>query len=197
MRRTATEALIKQVLGDEYTLLDIVHYQLSEEIGDPGGTAVSIRLRHAGGDIDIAGKGSGFIEAACQGLIAHYTQEYQSLRTIQFTGFEVTGKMDTGQNQGLDAEALVTLTVQNSEGHSFVFMAEGRSTVACALEAVVSAVEFFVNSERAFRRVHRALVDARARNRGDLIQSYTAKLSELVKTTSYSEVIERIRRESL
>ncbi|MGK0358450.1 MAG: hypothetical protein ACI9U2_000739 [Bradymonadia bacterium] len=197
MRRTATEALIKQVLGDDYTLLDIVHYQLSEEIGDPGGTAVSLRLRHAGGDIDIAGKGVGFIEGACQGLIAHYTKEYQSLRTIQFTGFEVTGKMDTGQNQGLDAEALVTLTVQNSAGHSFVFMAEGRSTVACSLEAVVGAVEFFVNSERAFRRVHAALVDARSRNRADLIQSYTAKLAELVKTTSYSEVIERIRRESL
>lgn len=197
MRRTATEALIKQVLGEDYLNLDVVHYRLSEEIGAPDGCQVAVRLRHAAGEIDIEGRGVGFIDAVYHGLVAHYAQAFQSLKTIQFTGFEVTGKMDTGHQQGLDAEALVTLKVQNSEKHDFVFMAEGRSTVACTLEAVISAVEFFVNSERAFRQVHRALEDARSRNRADLIQSYTAKLAELVNTTSYSEVIERIRRESL
>lgn len=197
MRRPATEALIQQVLGEDYLSLQVIHYQLSEELAADSQCRVEIRLRHTGGEVDIGGEGTGFIDAAYHGLMRHFAQEFQSLSTIKFTGFEVSGKMDTGHDQGLDAEAVITLTVQNSEGHGFVFDSAGRSTVAAALQAVVAAAEFFVNSERAFLRVHTALVDARKRNRADLIQSYTAKLAELVNTTSYSEVIERIRRESL
>ena len=39
------------------------------------------------------------------------------------------------------------------------------------------------------------LEDAKARNRDDLVQSYTAQLVELVKNTSYSEVTESIRKQ--
>lgn len=197
MRRPATEALIQQVLGEDYLALKVIHYRLSEELGADSTCQVNLRLRHIGGDVEIEGRGAGFIDAAYHGLMHHFAQEFESLRTIKFTGFEVSGKMDTGHDQGLDAEAVITLTVQNAEGHGFVFDSAGRSTVAAALQAVVAAAEFFVNSERAFLRVHTALVDARQRNRADLIQSYTAKLAELVNTTSYSEVIERIRREAL
>jgi hypothetical protein len=35
--------------------------------------------------------------------------------------------------------------------------------------------------------------DAKKRQRPDLMESYMSQLAELVKTTSYSEVIERIQ----
>ncbi|MCA9547300.1 MAG: hypothetical protein KC613_23015, partial [Myxococcales bacterium] len=57
--------------------------------------------------------------------------------------------------------------------------------------------EYFVNSERAFVMLHRALLDAKGRHRADLVEQYTSKLAELVNSTSYSEVIQKIREESL
>ena len=59
------------------------------------------------------------------------------------------------------------------------------------------AAEFFINSERAFIEVYRALQHAREKNRHDSIALYTRQLTTLVEATSYSEVIEQIRREEL
>jgi len=200
MRRAATGELIQRVLRTEYLALGVVHYHLEEEIGANGRCRMTITLRHQNGpprDEVVEGQGVGFLEAAFQGLMGHYAKAFRSLETIRFTGFEVKGRMDTGNHQGLDAEAEVHLAVRNSEGNVFRFEKKGRSTVAVALQVVVEAVEFFVNSERAFIKVHAALVDARERDRADLVQTYSAQLAELVNTTSYTEVIERIRREAL
>ena len=60
---------------------------------------------------------------------------------------------------------------------------------------VIAAVEYFVNAERAFITLYRSRQDARERNRDDLVTRYTEELAEVVKSTSYAEVIESIRRE--
>ena len=86
---------------------------------------------------------------------------------------------------------------RNSEGNLFEFERQGRSLVATAVLVVVEALEHFVNSERAFISVYKALQDARERGRSDLVQTYTAQLTELVRTTSYTQVIERIKAETL
>ncbi|MEZ4474620.1 MAG: hypothetical protein R3F60_28305 [bacterium] len=200
MRRAATEELIQRVLRDDYLALGVIHYQMTEEIGPSSQCRMVITLRHQNGpprDVTIEGEGVGFVDAAFHGLMGHYAKEFRSLETIRFTGFEVHGQMHTSSQHGLDAEGEVRLTVNNSEGRAFQFSQKGRSTVAVTLQVVVQAIEYFVNSERAFIRVHRALVDARQRDRADLIQTYTAQLAELVNTTSYTDVIEQIRREAL
>ena len=52
-----------------------------------------------------------------------------------------------------------------------------------------------MNSERAFIECFRALKSGREQRRQDLVERYTALMAELVKNTSYSEVIEQIREE--
>ena len=61
--------------------------------------------------------------------------------------------------------------------------------------AVIAAVEYFVNAERAFITLYRSRQDARERNRDDLVTRYTEELAEVVESTSYAEVIETIKRE--
>jgi hypothetical protein len=130
--------------------------------------------------------------------MAHYAREFRSLETIQFTGFAVRARMDTTRaGTGSDAVGVVSLTVRNSEGNLFEFERQGRSLVATAVSVVVEALEHFVNAERAFISVYKALQDARERGRSDLVQTYTAQLTELVRTTSYTQVIERIKAETL
>jgi len=199
-RRTTTTELIRDVLKETYLGLDITHIALVEDIAGGAGSRVDVTLREARDDTrerSISGKGVGIVDALYHGLVQHYAPEYPSLRTITFTGFDVTGRMGTSHQQGLDAEAAVTLTVQNSDKRTFEFGDSDRSLVAAALSVVTDAAEFFINSERAFVTVYRALCDARERGRADLVQTYTAQLAELVNTTSYSEVIERIKSEAL
>jgi hypothetical protein len=63
--------------------------------------------------------------------------------------------------------------------------------------ATVAGVEYFVNSERTFVRLQEILEHYRKEGRAELVQKYTSLMSEVVENTSYSEVVERIRRQSL
>lgn len=198
-RRSATAALVRDVLKDDYLGLDIDRIEVVEDVAAGAHSAVKVTLRETGATARtqvIDGQGSGIVDALYHGLVAHYAPEYPSLGTIKFTGFGVTGRMDTGRQSGLDAEAEVSLSVANTHEHTFEFAARDRSLVAAALRVVTEAAEYFINSERAYIAVYRAFTDARQRGRQDLVQRYTHQLAQLVDTTSYSEVIERIRAET-
>lgn len=66
---------------------------------------------------------------------------------------------------------------------------------ASATRAVLAMVDHFVNSERAFVTLYNARQDAQQRGRVDLVGRFTAELAEVVKSTSYTEVIARMQRE--
>lgn len=195
-RHRATHSMIRDVLKDAYLGLEVEQIEMTEVVGS-GGTDVRVKLRETGDasrELTLEGRGAGIVDALYHGLISHYAPEYPSLKTIKFTGFEVKGRMGTGRQQGLDAEAVVSLLVQNSDAHTFEFEEANRSMVAAALEVVTDAAEFFINSERAYITVYKAYLDAKSRGRPDLTQRYTHQLAQLVDTTSYSEVIERIKK---
>ena len=195
----ATLELVKRVLKEDYHSLVVAEYQVSESVIRDGPCKAAVTLRDPGGGVrTIAGEGVGVVDAFCQGMLGHYAQEFESLNTIQLSGFTVRGDMDTRRDKrGTDAVSLVTVTVTNSSGNAFNFEQSGRSMVAAALGAVVEALDFFINSERAFISSYHAVCDARERGRGDLVQDFTHQLSQLVATTSYTEVIERIKKEML
>ncbi len=201
-RFDSTRELIKTILRDDYLAPIVASYSISEDVAAGAPCRIVVNLSHEGGTDSapacIEGEGVGFIDALCHGVIGHYSREFESLKTIQFTGFNVRAKMDTTRvATGSDAVGIVALTVRNSEGILFEFEKQGRSLGATAVAVVIEALEHFVNSERAFITVYRALVDAKERGRADLIATYTAQLAELVTTTSYTQVIERIRQEML
>jgi hypothetical protein len=199
-RVESTRDLIRQILRDDYLAPVVEAYSATESVADGAPCRIEVRLHHEGQSqsATIEGEGVGFVDAVCQGLIAHYAREFRSLETIQFTGFAVRARMDTTRaGTGSDAVGVVSLTVRNSEGNLFEFERQGRSLVATAVSVVVEALEHFVNAERAFISVYKALQDARERGRSDLVQTYTAQLTELVRTTSYTQVIERIKAETL
>lgn len=194
--RGKTEALIKQILRHEFLGLKPTRYVLSESVGD-GTCELSINVGTSGASthaIDIVGRGVGFVDALYHGLIDHFAREYPSLRTLTVTNFEVQGNMATGHDQGTDAEVEVELSVINSESEKFVFQTGARSLVAATCNVVFEMAEYFINSERAYITLYRAVADARSRNRQDLVESYQSQMAEVVKSTSYSEVIEALKK---
>ncbi len=199
----ASTALMHEILGDGYLELEVQSHVFEEDIKNGqskiratvapvGQSAATVKTR------TVEGGGVGLVDAFFRGLIDQFSPEYPSLRTIRFIGFTLTAKIDRDRPRGVsgsDAVGEVRLLIENSEGDAFEFLSASRSITASALQATLNAVEYFVNSEKAFLISYRALKDAQSRGRADLVQTFSRRLSDLVKNTSYSEAIEAARKD--
>jgi hypothetical protein len=188
------EPLIRRVLGSNYLQLSLVKLSIDE---DPGsGASVKVNLTEGDQPVEVEGKGVGVVDALYAALLGRYAREYQSLNTIELAGFSVAADIGTkNDHAGVDAVGRVTLDVTNSEGRRFTFSDASRSVTQSTARAVLAAVQYFINAERAFLTLHNARRDALARGREDLVARYTAEMAEVVEATSYAEVIANIRKE--
>jgi len=181
------------VLGANY--FELTMHRLTIEELD-GGSSVKLEVLEGDQTVEVEGRGVGLVDALYAALLDRYAREYQSLKTIQMTGFHVAADIETKKAQaGVDAVARVTLDVSNSEGRLFSFSDASRSVTSSTARAVLVMVQYFVNAERAFLTLHHARRDALARGREDLVSRYTAEMSAVVESTSYAEVIANIRKE--
>lgn len=190
-------AQMREVLQDDYLAFAIASYSASEDFG--AGTAhVTCTLDVNGGKpITVEGEGVGMIDAVFGALRGRFAPEYPSLESIRFTGFSIKGPLGSPmRSSATDAAAEARVTVTNSYGNEFVFSAITESVSRSSLQAVLAAVEYFVNSERAYVTMYKALEHYRKEGRVDLVGKYTALLAEMVKNTSYSSAVERLEGES-
>jgi hypothetical protein len=194
-RPPANLELIRRVLGSEYLNLEVKHL-IVEEDSATGKSRVKVETTQNGGSHVVEGEGVGLVDALVAGLFKRYEIEYQSLKSIELASFHVHARLDTKKRRaGADSVGEVTLEVRNSDGNVFAFHDSSRSIASSTARAVIAAVEYFVNAERAFITLYKSRQDARERNRDDLVTRYTEELAEVVKSTSYTEVIESIKRE--
>ena len=189
--------LIRRVLGSEYLDLSVTRMNLEEDFETGLSHVVVDSIDPQGTAQTVEGRGVGLVDALWSGLLERYSMEYQSLKSIELVGFSVHANLETksAANQGSDAVAEVKLDIRNSEGKQFVFVDASRSIAASCTRAVVASMEYFINAERAFITLHHSLKDARERHREDLVTRYTKELAEVVKSTSYAEVIESLKKE--
>jgi hypothetical protein len=187
---------MREILRDDYFELVVEKVQFEEDIRE-GTTKIEATIAPASAAADdnrrkaVKGAGVGVVDAFFRGLIAQMQSEYPSLRTLSFVGFSIDAKIsDSHERSHTDAVGEAKLVVENQKGDQFEFVAASRSIIAAALQATLLAVEYFVNSERAFFTTRRALKDAEQRGRADLVRTFAARLTELVQNTSYTEAIE-------
>jgi hypothetical protein len=187
---------MREVLRDDYLELVVEKCVFEEDMREVK-TKIEATIAPEGATSDdprrkvVRGDGVGVVDAFFRGLITQMSPEYLSLKTLSFVGFTISAKIDTAdQRSHTDAVGEVKLMVENQKGDQFEFVAASRSIIASALQATLLAVEYFVNSERAFFTTRRALKDAEQRGRADLVRTFAARLTELVQNTSYVEAIE-------
>lgn len=186
-------ALIRKILGDGYLSLGLTRL-IIEEAADAF-TKVHIFANERGHAVEVMGEGVGVVDAMLAALLRRYGAEYPSLKSLKLTGFSVGVALETKQGEsGVDAVGTVHVEVANSEGKKFVFEEASRSITTSSARAMLAVVEYFVNSERAFIMLDKARRDAQARNREDLVTRYTAEMAQIVESTSYTEVIDQIRK---
>ena len=188
--------LVEETLGDDIVNLRAqrIHF---EELPDENLCKVSLELHATGGDIPraIEGGGVGLVDAVFNAVRDNLALDFPSLKHIFFDDFIVTSNIPQTRkkNTGSDAVGIVELIVRNEEGRVFSFLDESRSTTASTVNVVLRALSHFVNAERAVRIIVRAIEEAKTRNRGELVQTYTMRLSDLVKHASYAAVVQDAR----
>jgi predicted HAD superfamily phosphohydrolase len=192
-RNMEHQALITRILGDSYLPLRLSRLTVDELVDATCHVKIAVTERDT--LVEVEGDGVGVVDAIFASLLARYGREYASLKTISLAGFAVSANIESKRGQsGVDAVGTITIDVCNSEGNRFSFTDTSRSVTSSTARAVLSVVEYFVNSERAFITLDKARRDAMERNREDLVTRYTAEMAEIVESTSYTEVIEAIRK---
>lgn len=186
---------MRDVLGDDFLTLSVPQYELRENFDDDfcvvTCTVVENPSKHT---FSLEGKGVGMLDAFFHALAARYTDEHPSLETIRFSSFLVRGLMgDASDSAASDAKAEAIVGVTNSSGVEFQFGAVSPSVSHSSIEAMLAAVEYFLNSERAYVRLYKALQHYKSSGRPELVAKYTELLSAMVRNTSYSSAVERIK----
>jgi hypothetical protein len=186
-------SLMKEILQEDYTHLVVESYTLRENLSE-GFCRISCKLENVDGtEMGVEGEGVGVIDALFDGLRKKLAGEYPSLESIEFSQFDIKGLVSSEGGLDVTSEAEATVGILNSAGREFIFQATAPSVSHAGIQATVEAAEYFVNSERTFVKLHEILQHYREEGRTDLVEKYTDLMSEVVKNTSYSDVVENIR----
>ena len=195
------QALTREVLGTDYVELSISRYSLTEDL-QSGRAFIATQLSqlsqtgHAA-PRSIEGEGVGLVDALFKGIQVALVADYPSIGNIHFVDFHVAGDFRDAKRDGArtDVPGVVRLGVENSAGRAFTFEHRSPSVSASSVCSVLRAVEHFVNAELAVLKVSSWIADARRRSRPDLADKYTQRLADLVQNASYSETIERRKKQ--
>lgn len=186
--------LMREILQDEYLELVVRAYTLTEELSE-GRSQIKCQMTNKNGkDVEVEGQGVGLIDAVFDGMRSYLAEDYSSLNSIRFSQFSIKGLISSDL-ESTKAEAQATVGIVNSVGKEFVFQTQEPSVSRAGIQATVNAAEYFVNSERTYIKLHEILNHYRSEGRTDLVEKYTDLMSQVVQNTSYSDVVEQIKRE--
>lgn len=182
---------LTRLLGTDYLRVGVLETTVLDDMAGMCKAVITL----SDGSI-VTGQGVGMVDALFSAFKGHYSREYQSLNSVELGDFAVRIlKASNNRVDGLDVKCTVGIVFRNSYGTSFEFKSSGRSLSAESARAVAAGVEHFVNAERAYVSLYRALKDAHSRNRQDLVARFTYDMAQVVRCTSYAEIIERIEDE--
>lgn len=193
------QRLTREVLGDRYIEFEVSKYTLTEDISAQTAWIVCQLSQVGKGPLfAVEGKGVGFIDALFNGLKRALVGQYPSLGHIHFVDFVVSGdfkRVAPADGAHTAVPGTVRLVIENAAGREFTFVSTSPSASASSVSVVVQGVEHFVNAELAVLEVYSWIEDAQKRSRPDLAEKYTQRLADLVQNASYSDTIERKRKQ--
>jgi len=187
-KRHRIEKIIEKILGDSPTHFSINYFTIKENYDS---TEVSCFFEEEedegeGKTKKFKFKTEGVINALFHGLLRVYCKKYPSLYNVEFSGFTVNADFDTKKTaNGADSEALVILETRSKNRNTMIFRHQGRSINISAARVVFDAVEFYINCERASKKLKSLISEARSRDRYDIAEGYVSQLIEIVNITAF------------
>ncbi|MBT5638400.1 MAG: hypothetical protein HOJ16_07550 [Candidatus Peribacter sp.] len=178
-RRTAVKIMITDTLGEDYQELSLRKLSVSEHLQGKK-TTIDYEFFDGAQIIEINdAPGMGAADAFFKSIIAHY-RDFSSIQPLQLKSFEVKADLPRSQ-AGTDAKVLVGAEFCNGR-QSATFTASDYSIVTACCKCVLDSVEYFLNSELAFKKMKMIIQDAKSRNRSDIVSKYEYRLASLVNS---------------
>lgn len=165
--------LAQKILSEDYVLI--------EEPLSPGKECRVLLTLDQG--LQAPGKGIDLVGSVFEALVSHYGRSHRSLFNFNLDGFELKAK-----SNGKVVTSEASLFIKNSYGALIKHTHLSRSPIASSVAVSALAVEGMVNSERAFKCLLKALKNAEARGRQDLVSRFTSALAEIVQVTGYEGI---------
>lgn len=198
-KQKKASSIVKSVLNENYVFFKLEKGFVIEESVEGSITKVSYEISMTSADncesLCIEGEGIGPVDAFFSSLKKALMIRYASLENLLFREFAINADIGrfSQKHSGSNSPVEAVLVVQNERDEDLIFRNTSRSTNKAALSAVLSAIEYFINSEKAAIILKKCIKDAKKRNRGDLIVLFTAQLTEIVRNNSYEKVLNKKR----
>jgi hypothetical protein len=200
-RKTYTEdqrekagLIIKNMLKKKYKHLKLDDLSIKENVREQT-TEIICKLLFGKKKLTINGLGKGPVDALFTALINNFSDEYCSLKNLYCVRFSIEADVEKYlSSYKTDAAVEATLEITNSHA-TLLFRERASSINVVSVNVVLSSIEHFINAEKCVIILHRAIEDAKKRNRGDILNDCTRQLAEIVKNVSYENVIQKLKGE--
>tara|TARA_R110000824_G_scaffold150209_8_gene320773 strand:+ start:3840 stop:4454 length:615 start_codon:yes stop_codon:yes gene_type:complete len=142
--------------------------------------------------IKIEAQGNGVVDAFFNAIFHEFADNFVSLKNVKLDDFIVKVQFKKSKKPlQTDAPVEIKIVLENTTRKKIYFKCRAGSLVQAATGAICQAVTHLINAELAVIQLHKDIMNAQKRQRPDLVSDYTSQLVELVKTVSYSSVIEK------
>ena len=186
-QRDIVKLILHEALGDEYRTLSFRGLATGTHSSTKD-TGVTVRFTDNGEHQEaVVNDGKGAVDAMYKALTKHYS-DLNSIRNLKLKSIDVDFDLPNSKT-GTDAMVKVDICFCNDKQCAF-FTDTSYSFARSACECLLRGVEFFLNSELAFKKIKTFIKDAKSRNRYDLVSEYQTKLATIVNTNiaEYEEV---------
>lgn len=186
-QRDQVKLILHEALGDEYRNLSFLGLttQTHSESKDTG---VSVRFSENGKRSEaVVNDGKGAVDAIYKALKKHYS-DLNSMRNLTLKSIDVSFDLPNSQT-GTDAMVKVDICFCNDRQCAY-FTDTSYSFTRSSCKCLLKGIEFFLNSELAFKKIKTFIKDATDRNRHDLVTRYQMQLATIVNSNiaEYEEV---------
>lgn len=182
-------SIVRGVLAEDYWELSVDKLFIEEDLLERL-TRVKCIVKLNEESLTIEEVGRGPIDALFNGLKDGFKESYLSLNGLAFYSFSIEGDVgDSSPDAATAVEAALSIA-SDSNYFPLIYRHKDASINRAAITAVLNAVEYYINSERAMKKLHARAADARERNRGDILNECILKMTPLLEGVSYSRVLD-------
>jgi len=186
-QRDEVKLILHEALGDEYRNLSFSGL-VTQTHSKTKDTGVVVRFKDNGASQEaVVNDGKGAVDGIYKALKKHYSH-LNSIRNLTLKSIDVSFDLPNSKT-GTDAMAKVSICFCNDKQCAY-FTDTSYSFTRSACECLLQGVEFFLNSELAFKKIKTFIKDATERNRHDLVTKYQMQLATIVNLNiaEYEEV---------
>ena len=167
LQREKLNHIVKKILEDEYISIHISEVNIKEKLdAETSELVCKYKLAAQTKTETIKASGRGVVDALYHGFVNKMGKQYPSLKELRIIDFNLNaeGLKKYKVNPGTQAFVEAHLLISGGNRDGILFHSRTRSINTATIKVICSAIECFINSERAYLKLKKGYIDAKKRN---------------------------------